>query len=331
MSKKSDPYRVGLVGGGNISRLHLDGMSQHPDRVKVVALCDPNRENAEKRAADYKIEQTYSNLEEMIEQANLDIAIVCTPTPVRKQVVLPLIEARIPVLCEKPLSETYAEAKEIEQAAREAGIAVAVNQNLRRRFSFSVARGIIEAGGLGRPLHLMHNFAGIRRDKGWRLQRKRYVMAVMSIHWFDGYRYLLQDEPIDVYCRRIKSPAIDGGEDTAGSLILHFRKGTIVNLSESFSSFTSPKSCSLDCEVGGLRLDFESLEEIRSDGQSIEHTNPFKAPEPTYWLLNDLIESIESAREPETSASDNIKSIRILEAAYRSAEENHHVNIEEIQ
>lgn len=324
-------YRVGVVGAGSISRLHLDGIGRHPDRMKVVALCDPDRATALKRAAEYGIKRTYSDVADMIAHAELDFAIVCTPTHVRRQVVLPLIGARIPTFCEKPFAETYAEAKEIEQAARAAHVPIAINQNFRRHFTFYAAREIITSNRLGRPLHLMQVAAHLRRDKGWRLNCKRYVMAVMSIHWFDGYRYLLQDEPENVYCQSINSPATDGGDDTAVSLILRFRKGTLVALSESFSSFSGSQSCSLDCEAGGLRLGYDTATEIRADGQKVEHKNPFDQFEASHWLLNDLVEAVENAREPETSAADNLKSMRILEAAYRSAEQKRLVPIEEVK
>ncbi len=330
MDKKRDPYLVGLIGAGRISKLHLDSIGRHTDSMKVVALCDPDREVVEKRAAEYGIEHTYGALEDMIEQESLNVAIVCTPTPIRKKVMLPLIEAGIPIFCEKPFAETYAEAKQIEQAAREAGIAVAVNQNFRRHFAFSIARPIIESGRLGRPLHLMQTTVYRRRDKGWRLDRKRYVLAVMSIHWFDGYRYLLGDEPEQVYCQSVNSPVTSGGEDTAVSVILRFRNGAVVTLSESFSSFSDLASCSLDCENGGLQLGFDCMTEVRAGGQTIEHKNPYDISEASYWLLNDLTEAAANGHEPETSATDNLKSIRIMEAAYLSAEENRPVSMEEI-
>ena len=310
--------------------MHLSGIGRHPDQMEVVAVCDPDSQMAQKRAEAHGIGKTYDEMEDLIRHAALDVAVVCTPTPVRREVILPLIEAKIPVFCEKPFTETYAEAREIEQVAREAGVPVAINQNFRRHFAFSIAREIIASGRLGRPLHLMQVSAHVRRDKGWRLSRKRYVMSVMSIHWFDGYRYLLQDEPEEVYCQSINSPATEGGEDTAVSIILRFRRGTLVTLSESFSSFAELECCGLDCELGGLRLGYGGLTETGSDGRMIEHKNPFDKPEATYWLLNDLLEAAENGREPETSAADNLKSMRILEAAYRSAEKNRPVRIAEI-
>ena len=326
----AQPYNIGIAGAGNISKLHLEGIARHPDRMRVAALCDPDDACLQRRAAEYSVPETYSDLETMIAGAHPDAVIVCTPTHIRRVVLLPLIEAKIPVFCEKPFAETYTEAREIEHLARQAGVPVAVNQNFRRHFTFDTARAILDGHTLGKPLHLVQCHANMRHDQGWRLARSRYVMSVMSVHWFDGYRYMLRDEPTMVFCCGVNSPATAGGEDTAVSVVLTFRRGTVVSLSESFSSFAGKSMCTLDCEAGALSMGYGALTEIRPDGEEIEHQNPFDKPEATYYLLDDLLKAASEGRSPETSATDNLKSMRILEAAYRSMVEGCAVDPEEI-
>ena len=325
------PKRIGIVGAGNISRLHLEGLARYPERTTAVALCDPDEDTLGQRAAEWGIQSTYTDLERMLVQEDLDAAIVCTPTHVRSQVVLPLIEAGIPVFCEKPFAETYGEAAEIEAAAREAGVPVAIDQNFRRHFSFHLARDILAGGELGQPMQLVQTVQTWRRDKGWRLDRGRYVMAIMSIHWFDGYRYMLQEEPVSVYCRGVNSPATPGGDDTAISALLQFRKGGIACLSESLSSFSRFQACSLDCTFGRLVLDYDKLTKIVPDEEPVAVANTFDKAEATWYLLDDLLSAAEQGREPEASATDNLNSMRIMEAAYRSLVEDRAVYLEEIR
>ncbi|MBM4149595.1 MAG: Gfo/Idh/MocA family oxidoreductase [Lentisphaerae bacterium] len=192
---RQEPYRIGIVGAGNISRLHLDGMKEHPQRVRCVALCDPDGQTRQARMEEYGVAAGFSDLADFVRDAGVDAAIVCTPTHLRQSILAPLLDAGIPVLCEKPLAETYAEAERMSAMASRCRTTVAVNQNFRRHFTFSVGREVLAAGALGRPLHLVQTAMGMRRDAGWRLDRRRYVMSVMSIHWFDGYRFLLHDEP----------------------------------------------------------------------------------------------------------------------------------------
>lgn len=330
MGSASAVYKVGIIGAGAVAEMHLDAIERHPDRMVVVALCDPDPAAVQARSNARGILQTFTKLDDSIRSAGIDVAVVCTPTHVREAVLSPLIEAGIPALCEKPLAETHAEAVRIERKARERGVALAVNQNFRRFFSFSLAHDVLAEGTLGRPLHLTQLSNALRRDSGWRLERGRYIMAVMSVHWFDGYRYLLDDEAATVYCRAVDSPATPGGPDTAISVIVEFRKGTVVSLTESFSSYAAHTFAALDCEAGSLILDYDGLVELRDSGETTEHINPFDKPEATYYLLDDLMGAIEEGREPETSASDNLGTMRIVEAAYRSLERGGVVRIEDL-
>ena len=331
MSHSHPPKRIGIIGAGGISRLHLEGLARYPERAQVVALCDPDEGTLQERAAEWGIQSTYADLERMVGQEDLDAAVVCTPTHVRSQVVLPLIEAGIPVFCEKPFAETYGEAADMEAAAREAGVLVAIDQNFRRHFSFHLARDILAGGALGQPMHLVQTVLGLRRDRGWRLDRRRYIMAIMSIHWFDGYRYMLREEPVSVYCRGVNSPATPGGEDTAISALLQFRKGGIACLSESFGSSSPFHACSLDCALGKLVLDYAGLTRIVPGAAPVEVANSFDKAEAAWYLLDDLLAAVEQGRQPETSAADNLHSMRIMEAAYRSLVEDRAVYLEEIR
>ena len=321
---------IGIVGAGGVSKLHLTGMARHPDEVAAVALVDPDEEARTARAAELGIEATYPTVEEMIAAGGLDAAIICTPTQIRSAVVTPLIDAGIPILCEKPFSETYAEAVEMERLAREKKVPIAINQNFRRHFSFAQARELLESGTLGKPLHLTQMVKGLRRDQGWRLSRDRYVMSIMSNHWFDGYRWILGEEPTSVYCCGVNSPATDGGKDTGISVVLRFPNGVVANLSESFSSYARSSCCSLDCEQGTLLMDYGKLQHYTSPSESTEILNPCDKADATYWVLADLLSAARDGREPETSASDNLKTMQIMEAAYKSLETGQPVELKEL-
>lgn len=322
--------RVGIVGAGNISKLHLGGMARHADGCIAAAITDPDEQALVNRARDYAVEETYPTLDAMIANAALDAAIVCTPTHVRSSVVIPLLEADIPVLCEKPLGETLEEAEEMAEASARTDTPLAVNQNFRRHFSFAMAREVIASGAVGKPLHLTQISTMLRHDAGWRLDRKRYVMAVMSIHWFDGYRWLFDAEPTTVYCSGVNSPATEGGGDTGVSVVLTFPGGIVASLTESFSSFKRMSYCCLDCEKASLEMSMAQLRIVRGQDDVEIRENSYDKAEATYHVLDDLLRATEEGREPETSAADNIKSMRIMEAAYRSLETGEPVRLEEV-
>jgi len=327
MAMAQKTWRVGLVGVGGISSMHADGIARHPERLKLVAAVDPDERRLEEIGDKRGIARRYRALDEMLGDGDVDMAVVCTPTHVRSEVVLPLIEAGLPVFCEKPLGETYAEAKTIADAASAAGVPVAVDQNFRRCFAFHLAKEVLASDELGRPLHWIQSVTGLRCDRGWRTTRGRYVMAIMSIHWFDGLRWLFGEEPTTVYARSVNSPVCEGGPDTGVSLILEFPSGVVANVSESFSSFAGDARASLDCERGTLTLDYQTLTVTDAEQNRRDIANPFDFEEAAVALLLDLCDAAEQGRAPETSVQDNLNSMRILEAAYRSLETGRPVDV----
>ena len=77
-------YKVGIIGGGGVSELHFEGYKEHPERVQVTALCDPNPEMLNMRADKYGVAGRYSSLEDFIANSGVDVAVVCTPSPLRR-------------------------------------------------------------------------------------------------------------------------------------------------------------------------------------------------------------------------------------------------------
>lgn len=313
--KTNKRYAIGIVGAGNVSSMHLDGMSRHKEIVEIHAICDPVEQNRLAKSEKYGIPHTFSDVDEMLKGTNIDAAVVCTPTFLREEVLLKLLKAGIPVFCEKPIAQNVESALKIAGWSKEYNVPIAVNKNFRRFFTFHIGRKLLQNGTLGRPLHITQAVNGFRRDQGWRLELERYVMAVMSNHWYDGYRYLLQDEAESLYCRGIKNST---GQDISISAILQFKKGTVVSLTESFNSFTKLNGATVDCENGGLILDYKQAVEVNAQGERQEYQNDFDKPEATFYLLYDLLRSLEEGRKPETDIHDNLKSLQLMEAAYES-------------
>jgi len=320
-------YKIGLVGAGNVSKMHLEGMSRHRDIVNIHAAFDLNEQNLKEKSEKYGIERTFSNLNDFISRADVDAVVVCTPSHVRESVLYPLIDAGLPVFCEKPISEDYKTAYTIAEYAASRNVPVAVNQNFRRYFTFAMAKELLDRGELANPTQLLQTVTGSRNGDGWRSERERFIMSVMSNHWFDGYRFMLGDEPESVYCGGIKSGQ---GQDQAVSVVLRFKQGAVASLNESFISWHSTHSAMLDCANGGLVMSYKQLEHVRDTGERTVYDNTFDKANATFYLLHDLLKSLDEGRAPETAIEDNLKSIRVMEAAYRSLNTNTAVKVESI-
>jgi predicted dehydrogenase len=151
-------------------------------------------------------------------------------------------------------------------------------------------------------------------------------MAIMSIHWLDGYRWMLNDLPESIYCQTSKSQLIHGRGETHASLIVRFQTGCVASLTESFGSHRRTAiSPILDCDDGSLEVTDTELRVYHAGTPEPVHVIPatnVSMEVATYMCLADLLGAIEADREPPNSGQDNLKSMAMMEGAYRSAKEN---------
>src|SRR5438067_2366631 len=171
-------FNIAVIGCGNVSRMHFDAYQDHPERIQVVAACDPVSDNLHSAQQKYDFEQGFASLEEMIARAEWEVAVVCTPTPVRRQVVETLAAAGKHIFVEKPFADSYQDARSMVDTCHRAGVKLAVNQNFRYHYPFEKARELIAQGAVGRVVSIIHQDLMFRQDKGWRTRTQRHALSV---------------------------------------------------------------------------------------------------------------------------------------------------------
>jgi predicted dehydrogenase len=316
-------YRVGLVGAGGVTKLHLEGYKNHPDRVEVVAICDPNPEVLKERADEYGIAQRFTNSDDFIKNSSIDVAVACTPTSIRKDVLFPLIEAGIPIFVEKPFSDSLKQALEITEKANKHGIPISVNQNFRRHYPFELVKQIVKEDTIGNVGQIVFNELFFRQDEGWRLNCQRHAMSVMGIHWFDGFRLILGSNPKSIACQTRSSSAIDCAGETDSTVQVTFDNDAMVTYVQSFSSAYSKNEMIVIGEAGTLVANHTSVNLYRKREKAPVQSweNFVSREEATFGGLNQLLVSLETGVEAANSVNDNLKTVALLDAAYLSANE----------
>lgn len=116
--------RVGFIGTGNISGVHLKYLASRED-VEIVALCDIEPENLKRRRDEFGGEG-FNDFRKMLDAVTLDAVWLCTPPQVRREPLLACADLGIPVLCEKPVERDVGAARELagELAKRKARVQV---------------------------------------------------------------------------------------------------------------------------------------------------------------------------------------------------------------
>lgn len=310
--------------------MHFDGYNAHPERVRVVAACDPVAERREWAEREHKVPRTFSSIEDLLAYDGWDVAVVCTPSHVRESAVAALAGGGKHVLTEKPLSDTYEEASRLVALCADAGVTLAVNQNFRDHYAFGIAAELIAAGEIGTVLGISHRDLMFRQDKGWRTGMRRHAASVMGVHWLDGFRQLIDGNATRVWARTYSSPAIDCAGETDAFVQIDF--GQIpVSYVQSFSSRVAATETVVIGDKGTLRFDYGTLSRASGDSTT-ELVNPHAGagkPESAYLSLKRLLDAIEAGKQPSNSGQDNLKTIALLAAVYQSASQGRPIELKE--
>jgi predicted dehydrogenase len=138
--------RVGVVGCGGNSDFHFMVHSGQK-HVRLAAVCDIDRNRAQRQAAKWKAEQVYTDYRSMLE-LDLDLVDVITPTLSHTQIVKDALQSGKNVLVEKPMARTAEECRQMIATAKDNSRTLCVFHGLEFLDSIRNTRAILRSEGL---------------------------------------------------------------------------------------------------------------------------------------------------------------------------------------
>ena len=195
----ADTLRFAVLGAGRIGSLHTELLSTRVPQADVVAVADIYSEAAHKLADRFGIAGRGTSVDELLDQHRPDVLLVCSSTDTHEAAILKCAEAGVDVFVEKPLAPDIAAIERIRSAVEESGIYLQVGFN--RRFDASYAR--VNTAIRGGEVGTLHSVRLISRDPEMPpveyLANSGGLFMDMAIHDFDMVRFLVDEEPREVY------------------------------------------------------------------------------------------------------------------------------------
>jgi predicted dehydrogenase len=145
-----DRVRIGIVGVGNIATLNVPGYLAH-GQCDVVALCDPRPDVLERRAREWGVDRTYTGLDALLADPEVDAVEILGPTPLHAEHVIAAARAGKHISVQKPIANTLSDARRMVAAADDAGVIFRVTEQACYFPPLRTARDLIRSGIIGDP------------------------------------------------------------------------------------------------------------------------------------------------------------------------------------
>lgn len=350
MPQRKD-VRIGILGSGFIvSDCHL--VAYRRAGFNPVAIASRTRANAAVAAERHGIPVVHDSYEALLNDASIEVLDIAVPPDAQ----LELIRAACRrgtvkgILAQKPLGMNLEEAQEAVRLCKEAGVALAVNQNMRYDQSVRAGKSLMEGGQIGTPVLATINMRGIPHWMPWQKDLGWVTLRIMSIHHLDCFRYWFGD-PEGIFCSVRPDPRTSfPHQDGICTYILHYANGLqCLGLDDTWTG-PAREGCPADI---GIEWRIEGLNGL-AIGSIGWCQDPYTTPSsvryasigdsefncPTWsesWFpdafmgtMAQLLCAIESGTEPEISGRDNLKTMALVDAAYKSVETGRMVALDEV-
>ena len=232
--------RWGFIGASTIARQYVLDAVRARGEGEVVTVMSADAERARAFAAAHGIVRATTSLDELVNAPDVDAVYVSTTNEFHRAQTLAAAGAGKHVLCEKPLALSMAEAREMVEACRAAGVVMGTNHHLRNAGTHRAMREAIRAGRIGRPIaaRVMHAVSLPPHLHGWRLHRPEAgggVILDIAVHDADTLRFVLDDDPVEAVALAQSAGMASAGLEDGVMGVIRFKSGLIAQCHDAFT------------------------------------------------------------------------------------------------
>jgi len=350
--------KLGIIGLGNIARLHCDSLQKAGYGGSIAAGLDVDPDARDRFAAQYDA-TVYERQADLY--ADVDAVLVTTPNKFHEEYVIGALDAGLDVFVEKPLAHTVESAKRIVGAAREADGFCMVGFHNRFRNLVQVLRGYRDDGRMGDLRHIEANYLrrrGVPGRGSW-FTRKALAgggsLIDIGVHAIDLSLYLLDFPEVVEVSGQTRSTfgtrseyayvtmwgedrgASEFDVDDSTSAFIRCADGSTIALEAAWAS-NRPDSQEyvVRGSGAGARLDLgsdeiELYETVSADVDHHRTSQVETAGGDAHGIeLEKFVDSVAAGEPPGTNTVDQALTVqRVMDAIYRSSEKGRAVSLAE--
>ncbi|ARM15701.1 MULTISPECIES: Gfo/Idh/MocA family protein [Rhizobium] len=228
--------KVAVIGAGFMGSMHASIFASDP-RAELVAVVDRDMARCKALADSIgKGVRAYASHEELLAAETLDLVSICTPDHLHLEPALAIAAKGVNLFIEKPIASTIEDGRRIVEASKAANVKLGVGYLLRFDPRYYKARELIEAGKIGKPIHLY-----ARRNSARTEGPKRYAGTLplamhVTVHDVDMVLWMLKGQtPVTAYAQQTDILLGEIGTQDTIAGVVRFSGGTVVTFESAWS------------------------------------------------------------------------------------------------
>jgi len=347
---RSREFRIGCIGAGMImAECHLAAYKEAG--FPVAAIASRTKAHAEKVAQRWGIPTVHGTPQALIEDPKIEIVDLAFPPDqqpalIRHALKQKHIEA---ILAQKPLALSLAEAITLRDEAAASGKILSVNQNMRYDQSMRVLKQILDDGSLGDIVFAQIDMHAIPHWQTFLAGYDRLTLSNMSVHHLDVLRFLFGD-PDEITTITRKDPRTTFAHSDGITIsTLRFPSGVLaVSLEDVWSGprqegYRDDQHITWRVEgtqgvakgtIGWPTGAASTLTYASAKTTGGEWVTPkwetMWFPHAFIGVMEQLQHAVKTGTAPALSVADNVKTMALVEAGYRSIDQRRAVRLSEI-
>ena len=327
--------KVAILGCGFFATNHIHSWKSFKD-VVLVGVCDLDEQRAINASHLADGTPYFTDAELMLKEVRPDVVDIVTTAPSHYNLAKLAASLNIPAIIQKPLAPSLKEAVKIVDLAETTQTPMMVHENFRFQQPLRALQKIISNGEIGQLLFCKISFRtsyDVYRQQPYLKEVDRLILMDLGVHVLDLARFLF-GEATSICCRTQKTRSDISGEDMA-TMMLGFLGERTAIVDCTYGSKQAPDIfpetlVSVEGTDGAVVLG-PGYKITKRSGEKVEIINaePVVANwcEKPWHVVQDSvtqtcrhwIETVPHNKKPETSVDDNLKTLKLVEAAYQSA------------
>jgi 1,5-anhydro-D-fructose reductase (1,5-anhydro-D-mannitol-forming) len=296
-----------------------------------VAVFSSSEERGGAFAERLGLTRSYADLDDLLANPAIDAVYVSSTNNLHAAQTIAAARAGKHVLCEKPLATSFADAVQMVQECRSAGVVLATNHHYRASPAIAQMRRLIAAGEIGELLaaNVSHAVSLPRQMRTWRTSRPEAGAGValdITVHDADLVRYLLDDEIVEVTALTANQGLADPAIEDSVMAVMRTGRGQLVSTHEAFTVAHAGTAIEVHGGTGSLigreLLSAEPIGDLYLRRLNAIEPVEISSRSPLYErAILQFVAAVRGEGQPLATGEDGVASLSAALAVLRSAHE----------